>query len=221
MTIIIIISIMIFIFWKTRDLKIEWNTFFKKGIDPLDDRFGVYAICGKQGTYKSFRAIPLIMAQDKNLCNKIKTNMKSLNIPGYEIEYFDKIRDIYYDTDEYCIYLIDEISRKYDKNSRTDTQFYAWLNQSRKTHRIVILITQEWKELPMWLRRPVKFMFTTLRKPVLNRIGLQLTIVGDAYNMALDKDTLEWECPTIGRILWKPTEIVSKMYDTFEIVNDL
>lgn len=217
----IFIFVIIILWWKLKDYKFEWNTFFKKGIKPLDDRFGVYAICGKQGTFKSFRGIHLILAQDKNLCNKIKTNMKSIKIPGYDIEYFNKISDIYKDEDEYCICLIDEISRKYDKNSRTDTQFYAWLNQSRKRHRIVIIITQEWKELPMWLRRPVKFMFTTLKNPLLNKFRLYITVVGDAYNMYLDKETLEWECPTIGKILWKPTEKISKMYDTFEVVSDL
>ena len=80
--------------------------------------------------------------------------MKSIKIPGYTIEYFDKIEEIYHDSDEYCIYLLDEVARKYDKNSKTDKHFYAWLNQSRKTHRIVIMITQEWKELPMWINRP-------------------------------------------------------------------
>lgn len=218
---LIILVLFGIIIWKLKDYKIEWNTLFKKSIPLLDDRFGVYFICGKQGTFKSFRSIHLVLAQDKNLCNKIKTNMKSVNIPGYNIEYFNKIRDIQYDSDEYCIYLIDEISRKYDKNSRTDTQFYAWLNQSRKTHRIVILITQEWKELPMWLRRPGKFMFTTLKNPLLNRFKIYQTIVGDCENMILDKDSLEWECPTIGKIIWKPTLEIAKMYDTWEVVEDL
>lgn len=218
-TIILVLGIMLFI--KIKDYKIEWNTLFKRGIKPIDDRFGVYCITGKQGSFKSFRGIHLLLAQDKNLCNKIKTNMKSIKIPGYNIEYFDKISDIYKDSEEYCIYLIDEISRKYDKNCRTDTQFYAWLNQSRKTHRIVILITQEWKELPMWLRRPIKFSFTTLKNRLLNRFHLYITIVGDAENMVLDKDEMEWNCPTIGKILWKPTQEIASMYDTFEVVSDL
>lgn len=209
------------ILYKLKDYKIEWNTLFKKGIQKYDDRYGVYFITGKQGSFKSFRAMHLILSQDKTLCNKIKTNMKSIHIKDYKIEYFDKITDIYKDSEEYCIYLIDEISRKYDKSSRTDTQFYAWLNQSRKCHRIVILVTQEWKEVPMWLRRPAKYMFTTLKNPLLNKFKLYITIVGDAENMYLDKDSLEWECPIIGKILWKPTKEISKLYDTWEVVNDL
>lgn len=217
----VVILLFMFLLYKLKDYKIEWKTFIKKGIKKIDDRFGVYFITGKQGSFKSFRSIHLLLSQDKTLCNKVKTNMKSIKVPGYKIEYFDKIQDIYKDSEEYCIYLIDEVSRKYDKNSRTDTQFYAWLNQSRKTHRIVIMITQEWKELPMWIRRPAKYMFTTLKNPLLNKFNIYQTIVGDAENMILDKDSLEWECPTIGRILWKPTIEISKMYDTWEVVSDL
>lgn len=221
MTKYIIVILIFILIYKLKDYKIEWNTFFKKGLPPIDDRFGVYFITGKQGTYKSFYSIRLILKQDKKICNKIKTNMKSVNIPGYKIEYFDRVNEIYKDSDEYCIYLLDEVARKYDKNSKTDKDFYAWLNQSRKTHRIVIMITQEWKELPMWIRRPAKFMFTTIKNPLLNRFKIYQTVVGDAENMTLDQETLEWECPTIGRILWKPNLEITKYYDTWEVVNDL
>ena len=217
---LVILMLIIFVLYKLKDYTIEYSTFFKKGLPKLDDRFGVYYITGKQGTYKSFYAIRLLLKQDKSLCNKIKTNMKSINIPGYKIEYFDKVSDIYKDSEEYCIYLLDEVARKYDKNSKTDKDFYAWLNQSRKTKRIVIMITQEWKELPMWIRRPARFMFTTLKNPLLNKLGLRQTVVGDAENMVLDED-MEWICPTLRRIIWKPNLYVSKMYDTFEVVNDL
>lgn len=201
--------------------RFELKSFIKKGLPKIDDRFGCYFVTGRQGSGKSYYAVKLLLAQDKNTCARVYTNVHSLKIPGYQIEYFTDITELYQNTEEYCIFLIDEISRKWDKTSKTDTQFYAWLNQSRKTHRIVILITQEWKELPMWIRRPGKFMFTTLKNPLLNRFKIYQTIVGDCENMTLDKDTLEWECPTIGKILWKPTLEISKMYDTWEVVEDL
>ena len=73
----------------------------------------------------------------------------------------------------------------------------------------------------MWLRRPIKFSFTTLKNRLLNRFHLYITIVGDAENMVLDKDEMEWNCPTIGKIIWKPTQEIANMYDTFEVVSDL
>jgi Zonular occludens toxin (Zot). len=200
--------------------QIEFNTFFKKGLPKVDDRFGVYFVTGRQGSGKSYYAVKLLLAQDSKTCNKVYTNVHSLRIPHLKLEYFDKIENLYTNTEEYCIFLIDEISRKYDKNSKTDTQFYAWLNQSRKRKRIVIMITQEWKELPMWIRRPAKYMFTT-RPNFFTRFGIYTTTLGDAENMVLNKDEMEWECPPIKHVFYKRTKHVADMYDTFEAINTL
>lgn len=210
---------------------IRFNTFFRKGLPKIDDRFGVYFVTGVQGSGKTYYAIYLALQQigydfKKGIKNsdidfKIITNIRSLIIPGIKIHYFTDISSIYYDTTEYCLFIIDEIARKYDKNSRTDTQFYAFLNQCRKMHRVCILITQEWKELPMWIRRPAKFCITTKPAMLLNRFGIYKTIVGDAENMYLDKDTMDWECPPLKYIYYKRNFVIANMYDTFEAINQL
>lgn len=200
---------------------IRFNTFFKRGLPKIDDRFGIYFVTGRQGSGKNYYATMLLLQQDKSLCNKVYTNVHSLKIPGYNINYFDKLSDIYYNTEEYCIFLIDEISRKYDKNSKTDTQFYAWLNQSRKRKRIVILITQEWRELPMWIRRPAKYMISTKKTRLLNVFGIYTSVIGDAENLTFNKDEGEYECPPIMKIIYKRNKAIANLYDTFEAVNDL
>lgn len=200
---------------------IRFSTFFKKGLPRVDDRFGIYFVTGRQGSGKGYYSLMLLLQQDKNLCNKVYTNVHSLNVPGYDIYYFNKLNELYYNTEEYCIFLIDEISRKYDKNSKTDTQFYAWLNQSRKRKRIVILITQEWRELPMWIRRPAKYMISTKKTYLLNMFGIYTSIVGDAENMVFNKDEGEYECPPILKIIYKRNKKIADMYDTFEAINEL
>lgn len=200
---------------------IRFNTFFKRGLPKIDDRFGIYFVTGRQGSGKNYYATMLLLQQDKRLCNKVYTNVHSLKIPGYNINYFDKLSDLYYNTEEYCIFLIDEISRKYDKNSKTDTQFYAWLNQSRKRKRIVILITQEWRELPMWIRRPAKYMISTKKTRLLNVFGIYTSVIGDAENLTFNKDEGEYECPPIMKIIYKRNKSIANLYDTFEAVNDL
>lgn len=200
--------------------RFELSSLIKRGLPKIDDRFGVYFVTGRQGSGKSYYAVKLLLAQDKNTCATVYTNVKSLKIPDYNIQYFDEITELYNNTEEYCIFLIDEISRKYDKNSRTDTQFYAWLNQSRKRKRIVILITQEWRELPMWIRRPAKFMITT-QKTFLSRFGIFKTIIGDAENLQFNKDEGEYECPPIKYIYYKRNQYIANMYDTFEPINRL
>lgn len=200
--------------------RIEFNTFLKKGLPKIDDRFGVYFVTGRQGSGKTYYAVKLLLNQDKDTCRCIYTNVKSLKIPGYNIEYFTNIEELYYNTDEYCIFLVDEVSRKYDKTSRTDTQFYAWLNQSRKRKRVVILITQEWRELPMWIRRPAKFMISTHRN-IFSRFGLFTTTIGDAENLVFNKDEGEYECPVIKKIYYKRNKVIANYYDTFEAINEL
>lgn len=202
-------------------LRILWDTVFKKGLNKVDDRFGCYFVCGRQGSGKSYFAVQLLLLQDKEKVNKVYTNVRSLNIPGYNIVYFDTIDELYTNIDENCIFLIDELSRKYDRNSRTDTQFYAWLNQSRKRRRIVIMITQEWRELPMWIRRPAKFNLTTRPCPILHIFGFYLTCVGDAENMVFDKDEGEYNCPPVKYFVYKRTKKIAKLYDTFEAINKL
>lgn len=202
-------------------LDLRFDTFFRKGLKPIDDRFGVYFVTGRQGSGKNYYATMLLLQQNPKMLNKVYTNVHSLNIPGINIEYFDKIDELYNNIDEYCIFLIDEISKKYDRNSRTDTQFYAWLNQSRKRHRIVILITQEWRELPMWIRRPAKYMITTKKTALLNKLGFFTSIVGDAENMVFNKDEGEYECPPILYIIYRRNKRIADLYDTFEPINQL
>lgn len=200
---------------------IRLNTVFKKGLPKVDDRFGVYFVTGRQGSGKTYYAIYLLLQQDKKIVNKIYTNIHSLNISDYDINYFTNLEEIYFNTEEHCIFVIDELARKFNKNSRTDTQFYGWLNQSRKRKRIVIMITQEWRELPMWIRRPAKFMITTHKTRILYKLGFVTSTVGDAENLVFDKDEGEYTCPPIKYIVYRRNKEIANMYDTFEAINNL
>lgn len=200
---------------------IRFDTIFKKGLKKVDDRFGVYYVTGKQGSGKTYYGVYLLLQQDREIVKKIYTNIHSLNIPGYEIVYFTTLDEIYYNVEEHCIFLIDELARKFNKNSRTDTQFYGWLNQSRKRKRIVIMITQEWRELPMWIRRPAKYMISTYKTPILYKLGFVTSVVGDAENLVFDKDEGEYICPPIKFIVYRRNKRIADMYDTFEAINEL
>lgn len=201
---------------------LKLKTFVKKRVQYIDDKFGVYLVTGKQGSNKTYYAVQLASEQDKSRLNYIKTNIHSLKIPGYKIEYFTKINEIVNDTDTNVIYIVDEVSKKYPKDCRCDMSFYAWMNQSRKRNRVVILITQEYLELPMWIRRPCKYMLTSQPIRFLTRFfGLYKCIVGDGYNLVYDKDEGIYTCPTIQRIIYKRNQQIASYYDTFEPIEDL
>lgn len=198
-------------------LKIDYTSFIKKGVPLVEDKWGCYFVTGFQGSGKTYFAL-YYLQRINTTKYKIKTNIHSLVIPGREIEYFTKIDEIIEDVEENVIYIIDEISKKYSKNAPPDKTFYSWLQQSRKRGRIVILITQEWKEVPMWLRRPARFMFTTKKLPFL---PIFYTTCGDALNQTLNELSLEWECPTLFIYIYKRNKYIAELYDTFEPINDL
>lgn len=202
------------------DIKVK--SFKYKKVKYIDDSFGVYLITGKQGTNKTYYAVYIATLQNLKRVNYIKTNIHSLNIPGVEIRYFTKIDEIYFDTDKNCIYIIDELSRKYKKDTPCDKHFYAFMNQCRKRNRILIGITQEYRELPLWLRRPCRYNLTSVPIPFLtDRFGLYKCICGDGYNLTFNKDEGEYECPTIVKTIYKRNQYIANMYDTFEPINDL
>lgn len=220
--IIIIAIAVLFVFIKKNHVKFNWGSMKYKRAKMIDDAFGVYLITGKQGTNKTYYSVQLALNQNPKKIYYIKTNIHSLKIPGFEMRYFSKVSEIYKDTDENVIYIIDEISRKWKKNSPADADFYAWLNQCRKRGRIAILITQEYLEVPMWIRRPCKFMLSSNPIPFLTRFFCWYSLkVGDGYNLQYDKDEGEYICPTIKTIIYKRNRYIASMYDTLEPINDL
>lgn len=196
-----------------KKLNIDFKSFFRKAPKKVKDEFGVSYITGYQGTGKTYFGVYLVSNFFRDL--KIKTNIKSLNIPNSNIEYFEYIDDITDDIEEYCVYLIDEISKKYTKEAKQDKKFYSWLQQSRKRKRYVFLITQEYLQIPTWLRGVASVVFTTTKLPLM---PIFRTYKGFPY---LDDETKEWGVEPVSTYFYKRNEKYTKMYDTFEPVNVL
>ena len=194
-------------------LTIDVKSFMRKAPKKVKEDFGVSYITGYQGTGKTYLGVYFLANYFTDL--KIKTNIKSLKIPNCTIEYFDYIDDITDDIEEYCIYLIDEISKKYTKDAKQDKKFYSWLQQSRKRKRYVYLITQEYLQIPTWLRGVATTIFTTTKVPLL---PIFKTYKG--YPV-LDDDTKEWGVQPISTFIYKRNKKYTDMYDTFEPVNVL
>ena len=198
---------------------IKFNTFKKRGIKSKESPWGCYMITGFQGSGKTYFACFLLLDMLKKIKPQyIFTNINSLHIPKKNINHFGLLEEITNHTYENSIYIIDELSKKFTKNSNQDKAFYSWLQQSRKRGRIVILITQEWKEVPMWLRRPIRFMYTTRK---LGALPYFITTKGDALNCTYNVDINEWECPILEYIIYKRNKEVADLYDTFEPITDL
>lgn len=193
--------------------EIDFKSFVKKGVPKVDSPFGNFLICGVMGSGKSYLAVKhAFNLKDKY---KIKTNIHSLHIPGYEIEYFNEINEILKDTEPFCLYIIDELGKKYTKENKQDKDFYNWLQHSRKLKRITFLIHQEYLLVPNWLRGACKEVYTTKKIPFL---PLFLTIRGVPI---LNPDTLEWQVDSNYFYLYKRISSIANLYNTFEVVSTL
>lgn len=198
-----------------KSLEIDFKSLFKKGIKKKVEPFGCFLITGYMGSGKSYLGVYLITKFNKNYNYKIKTNIHSLKIPKMNIEYFETLDEIYNDKDEYCIYLIDELGKKYTKEAKADKDFYNFLQMSRKTKRIVMIIHQEYYQVPFWLRGVCEEVFTTSR---LWFLPLFVTYRGYAV---LNEDTKEWGVDYTYRYIYKRNKLLASYYDTFETVSTL
>lgn len=192
-------------------IRIDFKSIVSRGTKSLNDDFGIFLITGYQGSGKTWYSIYL-MEKEKN--KKIYTNIKSYTSPRNEVHYFDRIEDITENVEDNCIFLIDEVSKRYTKESKQDLKFYSWLQQSRKHKRYVYLITQEYIQVPMWLRGIANKVYTTSKVPALPifKTSLGVPVLNENY---------EWDIDVFAIIFYKRTKHISDLYDTFESINNL
>lgn len=192
-------------------VKIDYKTFFQKGLKNIADNFGIFLITGYQGSGKTYYSIYL-MEKEKNKI--IYTNIKTYRSNRNEVRYFEKIEDIINNVEDNCIFLIDEVSKRYTKDTKQDLSFYSWLQQSRKHKRYVYLITQEYIQVPTWLRGIATRVYTTSKVPLLPifKTSLGVPILTEDY---------EWGINEIAVVFYKRTKAISSCYDTFESINSL
>lgn len=199
---------------KIFNTNIDIKSMFRPRPKQIKDNFGVSFITGYQGSGKTYLAVYILVKYiEPN--RKIYTNIKSLHIPNREIEYFEKIDDIVENVEMDRVFVIDEISKKYTKDCKQDRLFYSWLQQSRKRRRTTILITQEYIQIPFWLRGIARYVYTTTK---ILFFPIFKTYKGFAY---LSEDTKEWEIDPQEIYIYKRNKYITSYYDTMEPINTL
>ena len=193
-------------------IKIDYKTFLMQSPRKINDSFGIFLITGYQGSGKTYYSIYLM---EKEKDKKIYTNIKSYTSRRNEVVYFNKLEDILQNVEDDCIFLVDEVSKRYTKDSKQDLKFYSWLQQSRKHRRYVYLITQEYIQVPMWLRGIANQVYTTSKLPILPIFKTSLGVP------ILSTDTYEWGIDTFAIVFYKRTKKISQLYDTFESIDTL
>ena len=199
---------------KLFNTEIDFKSFFRKGVKKNREDFFVGLLTGYQGSGKTFLGVYLLNKLPNN--RTIYTNIRSFKNSKKNIIYFEKIEEILDNYDEYCIFLIDELSKRYmGKDCKKDNRLYSWLQQSRKTKRIVLLITQEYVQVPSWLRGVADTVYTTTK---IKFLPFFVTYKGYA---TLDEETKEWTVIPQKRYIYKRTKYIANQYDTYEPVPSL
>lgn len=199
--------------------KIDYASFFQKGLkyNPLEDYYYSCIVAGFQGSGKTYFSVKL--SKEQTLFKKIVTNIQTLNINDKIIDKITKLEEIYsYEQEENILYLLDEIHKKFPKNAKIDERFYSFLQQMRKKKSCMIMITQEWRQVPPWLRLPVRYIYSTYKLPFSK---IFYTDILDAQKVTWSNEQNEWIAPTIQTHVYKRTKKIGDMYDTNEIILDL
>lgn len=194
-------------------VKIDFKSIIKKGIKSKNDDFLIALVNGKQGSGKTYYVVYAIEEIYKKPLT-VFTNIKSYCSLKNKVNYFSRIEDLYNLNTSSSFVIIDECSRRWNKNSPIDTKFYAWLQQCRKNHRYVYLIFQEYMQVPNWLRGVASLSYTTKKLPFL---PLMVTTLGIP---TLTED-YEWGLTELALRIYKRNKYISKKYDTYETIEEL
>lgn len=190
----------------------DFRTFFRKGFKAKRGSFGLYCFVGKQGTGKTFNAVEFLARNsDRNIYSNIHLS-KDINYKYYCG--FDELLNI---NDKHCIIFYDEIFTQLTKSSKVTEDFLSFLSQQRKNDLIFITTAQEWLEIPLTLRRYVRYQIDC---SIINVLPFSLGIEKyfDAENMKYDKEIGEYIAPIIRTKVKKMNKFVTQLYDTLEIV---
>lgn len=136
---------------------IDFRSLFSEGLEKINEDFMVVLVCGSQGTGKNY----FCFYKEEEILRDVITNVHSYENSKVSVEYFTKLEEIYNNYTKNKMYIIDECSKKFPKDSKIDKAFYGWLQQSRKTNRYVFLIFQEYYMVPQWLRGVANRVYVT------------------------------------------------------------
>lgn len=209
---LIIFILIITIFFVKNKIFIDFKSFLKKGFYARRGRFGVYCFCGKQGTGKTFATVQFL--QNNKLNYPIYSNITLKDIPN---TYFDGFEQMVKIKDHHCIIVFDEIFTALSKQSRISPQIMTFLSQMRKRNVIFITTAQEWLEIPITLRRYVRFQIDC---SIFNNVLLPFSILIERYrdgeNMKWDNDENDYVAPIISTKIQKMARKIITLYDTNE-----
>lgn len=216
----LIVSIIIFMVKNKIVLRID--TFFRKGFEKFDDKYGVYCFCGKQGDGKTYSLIDTLEMVRGN--KKVISNVKSYydNRKEYVIYQtdFNKIVEFLQNSEDCTQYIIfyDELFTLIEKG-KLSKETLTFISQMRKRGLYLYTTVQEWLELNITFRRYVRYQIECcmINLPLF-KCAISINRVNNAYRMKWDNLQNEYIAPIIQTTIKKCSKEIADSYDTFEVI---
>lgn len=203
-------------------IHVDFRTFFRKGFEKLDDKFGLYCYTGKQGKGKTYSAIKFLIDRKIRDGYIILTNVYSFNYFTDTI-YFEKIDDMIdfileheNDGKKYIIFF-DEIFTILEKKTAINKKILSFLSQLRKRKILFITTAQEWSEINITFRRYVRFQIDCNMFEFF-KIALIYNKINDGDQIRWNNDTQEFEAPRVSANFAKCNKYIIDSYNTFETI---
>ena len=214
-------------------LSIDWKSLYRKGFKKIDNAFGVFCYCGKQGHGKTYSAVNFCINRKLDTNCLIITNVKSFNVFSdtvyitdinelidYVINYIDKFYETHEESEEpNIIIFFDEIFTILNKNKKIEENILSFLSQLRKRRIILITTAQEWLEVNVTFRRYVRFQIdcNMLSLPI-TKTAIVLNYINDSEQMKWSNEENEYIAPRIATNIAKGNCRIIESYDTFETI---
>lgn len=208
---LILAPLILIIYCIKNKIYIDVKTFFKKGFSARRGKYGVYCFCGKQGSGKTFSVVNFLL---KNLSLPIYSNVTLKNIKYTHFNTFEEMLNI---NDHHCIIVFDEIFSALSKSSRISPEIMSFLSQQRKRNIIFITTAQEWLEIPITLRRYVRFQIDC---SIFNLFPFSILIERYRNGELMKWNNLEndYVAPIISTKISKMMFKIIQHYDTNEVI---
>lgn len=210
-------------------LSIDWKSLTRKGFQKIDNAFGLFCYCGKQGKGKTFSAVKFCIDRKLKTNCVIITNVKSFNMFSDTI-YIQDIKELIQYVLDYCetldfdetpniLIFFDEIFTILEKQTKINKEILSFISQLRKRKIIFITTAQEWLEINVTFRRYVRYQVdcNMIALPIL-RTAFLLNFINDGEQLKWSNEDNEYIAPRIATNFCKANKYVIDSYDTFETI---
>lgn len=219
--IFLLIFLLLFKFYQSK-IHIDVKSFFLNGFDKVDNKFGLFCYCGKQGKGKTYSCVKFLIEQKKKHDYQIITNVKSFNA-FEDTLYMSDIRDIisyceqFEGNEKNIIIFFDEIFSILEKKTSISKEILLFISQLRKRKIIFLTTAQEWSEINITFRRYCRYQIDCNMFSLFGRAFI-FNSINDGDLIKWDNDLQEFIAPRISANFAKCNKFVIDSYNTFETI---